>query len=38
MRDRHKVAEIMNRGTTVNDLVGIIAEGAGPSDDKEALL
>jgi simple sugar transport system ATP-binding protein len=38
MRDRHKVAEIVNQGTTVNDLIAIIAEGAGPSDDKEALV
>jgi hypothetical protein len=38
MRDRHKVAEIVNQGTTVNDLIAIIAEGAGPSDDKGALV
>jgi galactofuranose transport system ATP-binding protein len=38
MRDRHKVAEVVNRGTTVNDLVGIIAEGADPSDDEGALV
>jgi monosaccharide-transporting ATPase len=38
MRDRHKVAEIVNRDTTVNDLVGIIAEGAGPSADDEAAF
>ena len=28
MRDRHKVAEIVNHGTTVNDLISIIADGA----------
>ena len=28
MRDLHKVAELENRGTTVNDLMQLIAEGA----------
>jgi hypothetical protein len=28
MRELHKVAELENRGTTVNDLMRIIAEGA----------
>jgi simple sugar transport system ATP-binding protein len=34
MRDRRKVAEIVNRGTTVNDLVSIIAGDAGPNEDQ----
>jgi simple sugar transport system ATP-binding protein len=28
MREQHKVAELDNRGTTVDDLMRIIAEGA----------
>jgi galactofuranose transport system ATP-binding protein len=38
MRDRRKVAEVVNHGTTVNDLIGIIAEGATPTDDEGALV
>ncbi len=33
MRDRRKVAEIVNRDTTVNDLVSIIAGDAGRDDE-----
>ena len=32
MRDRRKVAEVVNHGTTVNDLMELIAEGGGPTD------
>ena len=38
MRDRHKVAEIVNRGTTVNELMRIIAEDARPPADEEAVV
>jgi simple sugar transport system ATP-binding protein len=39
MRDRHKIAEIVNHGTTVNDVMALIAEGAGPDEaDEEALV
>jgi simple sugar transport system ATP-binding protein len=37
MRDRRKVAEVVNHGTTVNDLMELIAEGGGPTDAEEAL-
>jgi monosaccharide-transporting ATPase len=38
MRDRNKVAEVVNHGTTVNDLMAIIADGTGPTDDEGALV
>jgi simple sugar transport system ATP-binding protein len=31
MRDRHKVAEVVNRRTTVNEVMALIAEGSGRS-------
>jgi ABC-type sugar transport system ATPase subunit len=37
MRDRHKVAEVVNHGTTVNEVMALIAEGSRPIDDEEAL-
>ena len=36
MRDRRKVAEIVNRDTSVDDLIAIIAEGATPDEDEGA--
>ena len=36
MRDRHKVAEVINHDTTVNDLIGIIADGVAPVEGEGA--